>query len=166
MVAWAACVVYMSVTCAYVLCVYYLNSVWRGQYGRCTFMLVPCLCRCTVCTVLVPLIRCSGMASTGNVLTYPRLYSYCTCTVAQCVLCLYPLYRDSAWLARAMYLFLPVFVLVLWLYHCTVCTVLVALVQCSGMVSTGNVPFTRVCTRTVRAPLHSAYCACTLCTVV
>ena len=30
MVAWAACVVYMSVTCTYVLCVYHLNSVWRG----------------------------------------------------------------------------------------------------------------------------------------
>ena len=33
----------------------------------------------------------------------------------------------------------PVFELVLWLYHCTVCTVLVPLVQCSGMASTGNV---------------------------
>ena len=30
MVAWAACVVYMSVTCTYVLCVYHLNTVWRG----------------------------------------------------------------------------------------------------------------------------------------
>ena len=34
------------------------------------------------CTVLVPLLH----ASTGNVPTYPRLCSYCTCTIAQCVL--------------------------------------------------------------------------------
>ena len=34
------------------------------------------------CTVLVPFVH----ASTGNVPTYPRLCSYCTCTVAQCVL--------------------------------------------------------------------------------
>ena len=133
---------------------------------RILLMLVLCLHHCTVCTVLVPLVQCSGMASTGNVPTYLPLYSYCTCTVAQCVLYLNPLYSDSAWPARAMYLFLPVFVLVLYLHRCTVYTVLVPLVQCSGMASTGNVHFNPVCTRTVRVPLYSVYCACTACTVV
>ena len=141
MVAWATCVVYMSVTCTYVLCVYHLNSVWRGYYGRCTYLAHACTvlvslhsacCACTPCTVF-------WHGQHGYVPTYPRLYSYCAYTVAQCVLYLYPLYSDSAWPARAMHLFLPVFVLVLWLYYCTVCTVVVL--------------------------LHSVYCACTSCTV-
>ena len=102
------------------------------------------------------------------------LYLCCACSIAQCILCLYPLYSVLAWPARAMYLLtrvcprtvhvllhsvycactpctvfgiaitgnvsiLPVFILVLWLYHCTVCTVLVPLVQCSGMASTDSV---------------------------
>ena len=99
-------------------------------------MLVLCLYHCTVCTGPVLLVRCSGMANTSNVPTYSRLYLYCTCTVAQCVLCLYPLYSDSAWPARAMY----------------VCTVLVPLVQWSGVASTGNVHLARFC----------SYCACTI----
>ena len=105
-------------------------------------------------------------------------YSYCGYTIAQCVPCLYILYSGLAWPARVMYP-LPVFVLVpcvyyctastgnvrftrfvlvpvLWLYHCTVCTVLVPLVQWSGVASAGNVPFTRFCTRAVRVLLHSA----------
>ena len=148
-------------------------------------ILVLCFYHYTVCTVLVLPVYCSGLASTGNVPTYPRLYSYRSCTVAQCVLCLYPLYSDSAWPARAMY----------------VCTVLVPLVQWSGMASTGNVHLARfysycactiaqcvlcvyplysglawparavyllarVLTRTGVVPLHSMYCACASCTVV
>ena len=99
-------------------------------------MLVLCLYHCTVCTVLVLLVQCSGMASTGNVPTYPHLYSYCTCTVVQCVLCLYSLYSDSAWPARAMHVY----------------TVLVPLVQWSGIASTGNVHLAR----------FYSYCACTI----
>ena len=71
------------------------------------FVLVLCVYHCTVCTVLVPLVQCSGMARTGNVPTYPRLYSCCACTIAQCVLCLYPLYSGLAWPARAMCLVSP-----------------------------------------------------------
>ena len=52
---------------------------------------------------------------------------------------------------------LPVLVLVLCLYHCTVCTVLVPLEQCFGMASTGNEPFLLVLVLD---------CACTLCTVL
>ena len=91
----------------------------RAMYLSCS-----CLYHCTVCTGLVLLVQCSGMASTGNVPTYPRLYLYCTCTVAQCVLCLYPctvirhgqpgqctcvlclylLYSGLAWPARVTYI--------------------------------------------------------------
>ena len=104
-------------------------------------------------------------ASTGNVPTYPRLCSYCTCTVAQYVLyctsctmnrrarvrirtvvvplhgvpCLYLLYSGLAWLAQVMCL-LPIFVLVPCLYYCSV--------------RTGNVRFTRF----VLVPC----CGCTL----
>ena len=130
-------------------------------------MLVLCLYHRTVCTVLVPLVQCSGIASTGNVPSYSRLhrvycactlctvichgqhgqctyfypclYSSCGCTIAQCVLCLYLLYSVLAWPARVMYI-LPVFVLVLCVYHCTVCTVRVSLVQWFSMASTSSVP--------------------------
>ena len=54
---------------------------------------------------------------------------------------------------------LPVFELVLCLYHCPVCTVLVPLVQCSGMVSTGSVPILPVLVL-VLCVYH-----CTVCTV-
>ena len=70
------------------------------------------------------LVQCSGMASTGNIPTYSRLYSYCTCAVGQCVLCLSPctvirhgqrgqctcvlclylLYSGPAWPARVTYI--------------------------------------------------------------
>ena len=119
-------------------------------------MRVLCLYHCTVCTVLVPLVQCSGMTSTGRVSIYPRLHSYCTYTVAQCVLCLYPLYRDSAWPAREMYILL-VFVLVLCVYPLY-----------SGLAWPARAVYllARVCTRTVVVPLHSVYYACTSCTVV
>ena len=136
--------------------------------------------------MLVVLVQCSGMASTGNVPAYPRLYSYCTCTVAQCVLCLYSLYSDSAWPARAMYVctvLVPLvqwsgmastgnvhlvrFVLVLCMYYCTVCTARVPLVQWFSVASTGRVPigscFNSYCGCTIA---QSVYCACASCTVV
>ena len=123
------------------------------------FVLVLWLYHCTVCTVLVSLVKCSGMASTGNVPIFPRLYSYCACTVAQCVLCLYPLYSDSAWPARAMYIFCPC------LYSYCGCTisqcvlVLVPPVQCSVMANTGNVPILSMLVL-VMCEYH-----CTVCTV-
>ena len=76
-------------------------------YTRTVLVLVMCSYHYTVCTVLVPSVQCFGMASTGNVPSYPRLSSYCACTIAQCVLCLYPLYSGLAWPAREMYLFCP-----------------------------------------------------------
>ena len=82
-------------------------------------MLVLYLYRRTVCTVLYLL---------HNESTSPCSYSYCGCTIAQCVPCLYLLYSGLARPARVMYV-LPVFVLVPCVYYCTV--------------STGNVRFTR-----------------------
>ena len=140
------------------------------------------------------------MASTVNVPILPVLVparTYCACTIAQCVLCSYPLYSIWAWPARAMYLSCPCLCLhirtvlvplhnvyracttctvfwrgqhgrctylaracactyVLCLYHCTMCTVLVPLVQCFGMASTGNVPILLVFV------LGRTYCACTI----
>ena len=139
-------------------------------------------CICTPCTAFpwasagnVPICPCSYSywypfvplvhASTGNAPTYPRLFSYCTCTVAQYVLyctsctmnrrarvrirtvvvplysvpCLYLLYSGLAWLVEVLCL-LPVFVLVPCLYYYTV--------------RTGNVCFTRF----VLVPC----CGCTL----
>ena len=95
--AWLARAMYISFSCLY-------------SYFACThtvLVLVRCLYHCTVCTVLVPLVQCSGMADAGNAPTYPRLSSYCACIIAQCVLCLHPLYSGLAWPARAMYLFSP-----------------------------------------------------------
>ena len=63
MVAWAACVVYMSVTCTYVLCVFQIEQ-------------------CLAWLVRAMYLSCSCL--------------YCACTIAQCVLCLYPLYSVLA----------------------------------------------------------------------
>ena len=93
-------------------------------------MLVLYLYRRTVCTVLYLL---------HNESASPCSYSYCGCTIAQCLPCLYLLYSGLAWLARVMRL-LSVFILVPCLYYCTV--------------STGNVRFTRF----VLVPC----CGCTL----
>ena len=82
-------------------------------------MLVLYLYRRTVCTVLYLLYNESAS---------PCSYSYCGCTIAQCVPWLYLLYSGLEWLALVMCL-LPVFVLVPCWYYCTV--------------STGNVRFTR-----------------------
>ena len=142
------------------------------------------------------------MASTGRVPIGSFFYSYCGCTIAQCVPCLYLLYSGLAWPARVMHVlpvfvlvtvrvlllhsvyyactlctvvkhgqhgsctYWPVYLLVLWLYHCTVCTVLVPLVQWSGMASTGNIRFTRFCTRNCACTVAQCVCACTPCTVV
>ena len=189
--------------CVLRLYLLYSGLAWpaRVMYILPVFALVLCVYYCTVCTVLVPLVQWFSMASTGRVsigpclysycgctiaqcvlcvyLLYsglawparvmyilPFLYSYCACTIAQCILCVYPLYSVLAWPARAVYLLARVCTRTVVLYHCTVCTVLVPIVQWSGMASTGNVHFTRFCTRTVRVLLHSVYCTCTPCTVV
>ena len=145
--AWLARAMYISFSCLY-------------SYFACThtvLVLVRCLYHCTVCTVLVPLVQCSGMADAGNAPTYPRLSSYCACIIAQCVLCLHPLYSGLAWPARAMYLFSPC----LYSYcGCTIAQVLVPLVQCSGMASTGNVSILPVFVL-VLCEYH-----CTVCTVL
>ena len=117
-------------------------------------MLVLYLYRRTVCTALYLLYIESAS---------PCSYSCYGCTIAQCVPCLYLLYSGLAWLARVMGLF-PVFVLVPWLYYCTVSTgnvrftrfVLVPCCGCTIAPCVGNVPFTRFCTRVVRVLLHGA----------
>ena len=130
------------------------------------FVLVLCVNRCTVCTVLVafpwasagnvPICPCSYShwypfvplvhASTANAPTYPRLCSYCTCTVAQ-----YVLYCTSCneWASPCSYSYCS----------CTIaqCTVLVPLLQWSSVATAGNVLFTRFCTRAVLVLLHSPH---------
>ena len=163
---------------------HHLNSVWRGSYGRCTYLVLclyhactPCTCQHGYCTYLPALVLvlylyrrtvCTVLCLLYNESASPCSYSYCGYTIAQCVPCLYLLYSSNglAWLARVMCL-LPVFCFfcsyrtctiaqsgrvmyvlpvctraVLWLYPCTVCTVLVY--------------FTR-CTRTVSVLLHSRH---------
>ena len=115
---------------------------WCSQHGRCTYLArawactyILCLYHCAVCTVLVPLVQCFGMANTGNVPILPVIVlarTLCDCTIAQFLLCLYPVYSVLARAARAMYLYFPC----LCLY-----------------------------VRTVLVPLHSVYRACTPCTV-
>ena len=174
---------------------------WHGQHGQRTylpaFVLVLCLCHCTVCTVLVPLVQWFGMASTSNVpilpvfelvlwlnhctvctvlvplvqcsgmaISYPCSYSYCGCTIVQCVLCLYLLYSVVEWSARVMYLSYPC------LYSYCACTIAQSVLCLYNLYSVRAWParamylLTRVCARTVLIPLHSVYCACTPCTVV
>ena len=100
-------------------------------------------CGCTIAQcVLCLYILYSVLAWPAHVMyrSYPRLYSHCAyvplhrvyCACTPCTL-VWPGSTGNVPI-------LPVFVLVLWLYHCTVCTVLVPLVQCSGMAGTGNVP--------------------------
>ena len=135
----------------------YLAWLVRAMYLSCSCLYCACtIAQCVMClyslySVLAWPARVYLLtrACTRTVLV-PSHSVYRTRTVAQCVLCLYPLYSDSAWPARTMY----------------VCTVLVPLVQWSGMVSTGNALSARFCTRTVRVLLHSVYCACTSCRVV
>ena len=153
-----------------VLCLELLYSVlaWPARvmyrFSRvctCT-VLVPLhsvYCACTPCTVI-------QHGSTGNVQIFSRLYLYCACTVTQCVLCLYPLYSDSAWQHGQCTYFARVCTrTVVVPFHsvfcaCTSCTVFWhgQHGQCTDL--------TRVCTRTVCLPLHSVYCACTPCTRV
>ena len=91
-----------------VLCLYLLYSglTWpaRVMYILPVFVLVLCVYYCTVCTVRVPLEQWFSVASTSRVPIGPCLYSYCGCTIAQCVLCLYLLYSGLAWPARVMYI--------------------------------------------------------------
>ena len=100
---------------------YPLNSVSLGQHGQCTylpvFILVLCVNRCTVCTVLVPLVQCFARSARAMYL-FARvrtrtgtLYSASLGQHGQCtylpvfVLVLVPLVQCFAWTARAMYLF-------------------------------------------------------------
>ena len=93
--------------CHYTVCTV-LVTLWHGQHGQCTYLARACThtvlvslhsvyCACTSCTVF-------GMASKGNVPVLLLLVLDCACTIAQCVLCLYPLYSVLALPARAMYL--------------------------------------------------------------
>ena len=87
---------------------------WHGQHGQCSylpaFVLVLCLYRCTVCTVLVPLVQYSGMASKGNVpilkvfVLVLWLYHCTVCTV------LVPLVQCSGMASTVDVPILPVFV--------------------------------------------------------
>ena len=136
-----------------VLCLYSYYA-----YTRTVLVLVLCLYHCTVCTVLVPLVQCSSMASTGNVPTYPRLSSYCLvslhsvyCACTPCIVVWHGQHGQCTYFARVC----PRTVL----YHCTVCTVLVPLVQWFGMATTGNVPILPV----LVLVLWLYYC--TVCTV-
>ena len=151
-----------------VLCLYLFHSdlAWPAwvMYILPVFVLVLCVYYCTVCTVRVPLVQWFSMASMGRVPIGPCLNSYCACTIAQCVLCLYLLYIGLAWPARVMYI-LPVFVLVLCVWYCTVCTVRVPLYRGLAWPARAVYLLAGVCTRTVVVPLHSVYCACTSCTV-
>ena len=77
---------------------------------------VLCVYYCTVCTVrillhgvycCVSLVQWFSMGSTGRVPVGLCFNSYCGCTIAQCVLCLYLLYSVLAWPARVMYRSFP-----------------------------------------------------------
>ena len=122
-----------------------------------------------MCTVLVPLVQWSDMASTGNVRFTRFCTRNCACTIAQCVLCVYPSYSGLVWPARAVYLLARVFTrtLVVPLHGvycaCASCTVFKK--NWHGQPG-GCIDLSRICTRTVHVSLHSAYCACTLCTRV
>ena len=130
-------------------CMRALYSIWHGGLGGVRSVHE---CYLHVCTVRVPLEQCLAWLARGC--TY--LARACTRTMLVLVLCLYSYCACTR----------TVIVLVLSLYHCTVCIVLVPLVQCSGMASTGNVPTCPHCPRTVLVTLHSVYCACIFCTVV
>ena len=56
------------------------------------------------CACLYPLYSVLAWPARAMYLSCPCSYSYCACTIAQCVLCLYLLYSVLAWPARAMYL--------------------------------------------------------------
>ena len=118
-----------SVYCACTPC----TVVRHGSMGNVpilpVFVLVLCLYHFTVCTVLVPLVRCSGMANTGNVPIIPVFvpvlceYHCRVCTVRV------PVVQGFSMGSTGNVPIFPVFVLVLCVYHCTVRTVLVPLVH-------------------------------------
>ena len=60
-------------------------------------------CYLHVCTVRVPLEQCLARLVRAMYLSCSCLY--CACTIAECLLCLYPLYSVLAWPARVIYLF-------------------------------------------------------------
>ena len=95
-------------------CMRALYSIWHGDLGGVRSIDECCL---YVCTVRVPLEQCFGVASTGDVPILPVLVLVLACIMAQCVLCLYPLYSVLGWPARAMYLSCPC------LYPYCVCTI-------------------------------------------
>ena len=120
---------------------------WSGMAS------VLCVYYCTVYTVRVPLVQWFSMVSTDRVPIGLCFNSYCGCTIAQCIPCLYLLYSGLAWPARVMYV-LPVFVLVtvrVLLLHSVYC----ACTSCTGfsMASTGRVPI---------GPCFYSYRGCTI----
>ena len=76
-----------------------------------------------------------------------------SCIIAQCVLCLYPLYSSLAWPARATYLFCPC------LYSCCGCTIAQCVLYLYLLYSVLAWP-ARV--MYLSYPCLCAYCACTV----
>ena len=144
-----ACVLYMNAcTCTYVLCLCRLYGVVSWP-ARAMYLSCPCLCL-HVRTVLVPLQRtllvpfaqCFGMTGAGNVPILPvlilaRTYSYCACTIAQCVL-LVPRVQCFGMANTGNVPILPVLVLARMYCACTP-------VQCFGMGNPSNVPILPAC---------------------
>ena len=146
-------------------CMRTLYSIWHGGLGGVRSIQG---CYLHVCTERAPLEQCSAWLVRAYVLILfvlvPRVYPLympvrvmylltraCARTAlvpSHNVYCIVPLVQCTGE---------PVFVLVLWLYHCTVCTVLVPLVQWCSVASAGNVSFTRFYTRAVLVLLHSRH---------
>ena len=146
-------------------CMRTLYSIWHGGLGGVRSIQG---CYLHVCTERAPLEQCSAWLVRAYVLILfvlvPRVYPLympvrvmylltraCARTAlvpSHSVYCIVPLVQCTGE---------PVFVLVLWLYHCTVCTVLVPLVQWCSVASAGNVSFTRFYTRAVLVLLHSRH---------
>ena len=109
--AWAVRTVYLICMCVCVrrsacasrallsTCTRALYSIWHGGLGGVGSVHE---CYLHVCTVRVPLKQCLAWLVRAMYLSCSCLY--CTCTIAQCVLCLYSLYSVLAWPARVMYL--------------------------------------------------------------
>ena len=130
--SYCSCTIARFAPCLYLL---YSSLVWpvRVTYVLPVFVLV------TVSVLLhrvycarVPLVQWFRMASTGRVPVGPCFSSCCDCTIAHRVLCLclmYSVLRNSGMANPGDVSIFPVFVLVLCMYHCTVCTVLVPFVH-------------------------------------
>ena len=140
--------VFVLVLCLYqcTVCTVFVTLVkYFGIASTGNISILPCLHSFCVCTIAQCVLR---LYSLYNVLAWPAramylscpcLYSYCACSIAQSMYCActsctvfwHGQHEQGTFLARACTR--------LCLYHCKVCTVLVPLVQCFGMTSTGNV---------------------------